>query len=313
MKIKLFTHTDLDGVGCAILLRRYYGSENIDFEFCEYDGFERNINKFIDSKSFERYEYVYICDMSFSEHTAEKIDSAENLKRKLCLIDHHQTALHLDKYDWAIVAEYKKDGSRHCAISLLYEHIMKASEYSVRKIKTSTPGVKSFVEMVRRYDTWEWYTIYKDEEPRKWDDLLYIYGKKTFMDIVLKRLDLFGNLLIASNEEFLLSIEERKRLEYIERKNSLLKTIEIKGFNVGVVFAERYISELGNELCKLNPDIDFVAMVNMDGYVSYRTIRGDINLGEFSKRFGGGGHAKASGNQIKEEVISDLIQRLFQN
>ncbi|KDR95262.1 Oligoribonuclease NrnB or cAMP/cGMP phosphodiesterase, DHH superfamily [Peptoclostridium litorale DSM 5388] len=313
MKIKLFTHTDLDGVGCSILLKRYYGKENIDCEFCEYDGFEHNINKFIDSGRYASYEYVYICDMSFGEDTAKRIDSLEALKRKLCLIDHHQTAIYLDKYEWATVEEYKKDSSRHCAMSLLYEHIIGTAKDAVQKMKISTPGVKSFIEIVRRYDTWEWYTKYEDEEPKIWDDLLYIYGKFTFMDIVLKRLEVFGQLLITTNEEFLLSIEERKRQEYIERKNSLLKTIKTNGFNVGVVFAERYISELGNELCKLNPDIDFVAMINMDGYVSYRTIRDDINLGEFSKLFGGGGHAKASGNQIKDEVILDLLQRLFQN
>ena len=313
MKIKVFTHTDLDGVGSAILLKRYYGKQNVDCEFCEYDGFESNIGKFIDSGRYVNYEYVYICDMSFGEDIAEIIDSTENLKVRMCLVDHHQTAVYLNKYEWAAVREYKKDGSRHCALSLLHEILMGGKADSLDKMKISTPGVKSFVEIVRRYDTWEWWAKYEDEEPKMWDDLLYIYGKKMFMDIVLKRLEVFGHLLITKNEELLLIMEERKRQEYIDRKNSLLKTVQIDSYNVGVVFAERYISELGNELCKLNPDIDFVAMINMDGYVSYRTIRDDINLGKLAEKFGGGGHAKASGSQIKDDIVSKLLQSLFQN
>ena len=35
MKIKLFTHTDLDGVGCAILAKLAF--ENVDIEYCNYD------------------------------------------------------------------------------------------------------------------------------------------------------------------------------------------------------------------------------------------------------------------------------------
>ena len=35
-KIKLFTHTDLDGIGCAILAYLAFGRENVDVEYCDY-------------------------------------------------------------------------------------------------------------------------------------------------------------------------------------------------------------------------------------------------------------------------------------
>ena len=38
--IKLFTHTDLDGIGCAILAKLAFGEE-VDIEYCDYD----NINE----------------------------------------------------------------------------------------------------------------------------------------------------------------------------------------------------------------------------------------------------------------------------
>lgn len=32
MKIKIFTHTDLDGVGCAIIAYLVFGKENVDVD-----------------------------------------------------------------------------------------------------------------------------------------------------------------------------------------------------------------------------------------------------------------------------------------
>lgn len=37
MQYKLFTHTDLDGVGCAILAYLAFGRENVDVEYCNYN------------------------------------------------------------------------------------------------------------------------------------------------------------------------------------------------------------------------------------------------------------------------------------
>ena len=67
------------------------------------------------------------------------------------------------------------------------------------------------------------------------------------------------------------------------------------------MFAERYISELGNRLCELYPELTYVAMIDIcKGSVSYRTVREDIDLGkEIAHSFGGGGHAK--------EIVTDTV------
>ena len=46
--VKLFTHTDLDGVGCAVLAKFAFGND-VDIEYCNYDD--------IDSK-VEDYDYA---------------------------------------------------------------------------------------------------------------------------------------------------------------------------------------------------------------------------------------------------------------
>ena len=34
MKIKMFTHTDLDGIGCSVLLQNVYRNHEVDVEYC---------------------------------------------------------------------------------------------------------------------------------------------------------------------------------------------------------------------------------------------------------------------------------------
>jgi oligoribonuclease NrnB/cAMP/cGMP phosphodiesterase (DHH superfamily) len=109
---KLFTHTDLDGIGCSILGKIYYGTNNINVEYCEYN----NINEKVLECDFERYEKIFITDLSVNDEVAEKIDK---LNGKFNLIDHHETALWLNKYDWAQVKTKKEDGKKESGTSLL--------------------------------------------------------------------------------------------------------------------------------------------------------------------------------------------------
>ena len=81
----------------------------------------------------------------------------------------------------------------------------------------------------------------------------------------------------------------------------------------GVVFADQYTSELGNTLCKLNPDLDFVAIINIGiGVVSFRTIKDDIDLGkDIAQKFGGGGHPKSAAMHFIADIKNELITRIF--
>ncbi len=70
---------------------------------------------------------------------------------------------------------------------------------------------------------------------------------------------------------------------------------------MGVAFAEKYTSFVGDYILKKNPDIDFVAIVHMPKAVSLRTKRTDLNLGvDIARPLGGGGHPMAAGFQLNE-------------
>jgi hypothetical protein len=119
---------------------------------------------------------------------------------------------------------------------------------------------------------------------------MYLYGRDKFITWCISEIhdEVFPRLYAA--DELLLNIKQSEIDKYIEEKNEQIIFSELNGRKCGFVFAENYISELGNKLCKLNPDIDFIAMINMGTKtVSYRAVKEDIDLGkDIAKLYGGG-------------------------
>jgi len=106
---------------------------------------------------------------------------------------------------------------------------------------------------------------------------------------------------------------ERHRIDrYIKYKMKEVIYRELNGFKVGIVFADQYVSELGNTLCE-KLDIDIAAIVDFNSKcINYRCIRDDIHLGkEFASLYGGGGHPKAAGSQLTKELISSVADMVF--
>lgn len=98
-KTKIFCHTDLDGIGCAVLAYLAFGRENVDVEYCDYKDVDKKVESFGESEEYKSYDWVYITDISVSERLAERMDMALT-GNKVALLDHHATALGLNKYSW---------------------------------------------------------------------------------------------------------------------------------------------------------------------------------------------------------------------
>ena len=112
-------------------------------------------------------------------------------------------------------------------------------------------------------------------------------------------------------QKLLLEIRQNEIDQYIEARNEELIEKEIAGYKAGIVFANRFQSELGNQLALLHPEYDFIAMINVGGGVSCRTAKENVNLAEIASLFGGGGHAKAAGLPVKDEVREMVINHIF--
>lgn len=318
MKIKLFTHTDLDGVGCAILAYLAFGEENVDVEYCNYNDVDDKVLRFFIEGGAGEYTNIFITDISINDKIASTID--QYAKPGLWqLFDHHQTALGLNKYDWCNVLIEAADGSglKTCGTELFFVYLLSQGLFN-HYGKTTMGNILEFVRVVRDYDTWRWATMGVNGRDSKYvNDLLDIYGRDEFIGAMTKRIRVYTGFPSIAPDETVMLAQRRTEIDrYVEQKNNqLIRGKDIFGHLYGYVFAERFFSELGNKLCQMNPDLAYVVMIDIsNGKISYRTTREDLNLGtEIAHAYGGGGHAKAAGSTFDQEQISGLIvKKLFE-
>lgn len=318
MNIKLFTHTDLDGVGCAILAYLAFGIENVAVEYCNYDDIDLRVSQFFIKGNPGEYDKVFITDISINENLAADID--RYAKSGLWqLFDHHQTALELNRYYWCNVLIEAPDGSglKTCGTELFGVYLLSDGLFDCYG-KTTINNILQFIGIVRDYDTWRWTTMGRyGMNSKHVNDLLDIYGREQFIDVMCIRIRVYTAFPSITPDEFLLLGQRKAEIDrYVIQKNEqLIPAKDIHGHSYGYVFAERFFSELGNRLCQMNPGLEYIVMIDIcNGKVSYRTTRDDLNLGtEIAHSYGGGGHAKAAGSTFDREYISDLVvKKLFE-
>ena len=320
-KIKLFTHTDLDGIGCAILAYLAFGRESVDVEYCDYSNVNDKVGDFFVNGSPGEYNAVFITDISINNELAMTIDkyAVEDLWH---LFDHHATALGLNKYDWCEVSvmndtlDIKTSGTE-----LFYTYLRRHEQFDHLSVNV-IGNIDEFVDIVRDYDTWRWKELGKEGIVcKQMNDLFYIYGREIFIDwaldqiLTLKFYRGISVFPIYSEKDMALLDQKQKDIDiYIEEKNKqLFHRVDEVGHTYGVIFAERYFSEMGNTLCEKHPELDYIAMIDIsNGRVSYRTVKGKIDVGgEIAHAYGGGGHPKAAGSTFDKDQIQRTVHGLI--
>lgn len=318
----LATHNDLDGVGCAVLAYLAFGEENVDVEYCDYKDVDEKVEKALESELFFRiYDKIFITDISVGEKVANMIDK-EASELDITLLDHHATAEWLNKYIWATVRVVgPSTGIKTSGTKLFYQHLLLEGRFD-HLFDYHMDNLIRFVEIVRDYDTWRW----KEEKNLGYDgvickqvnDIFHIYGRNEFINwSICKIKDRLARPYpnFDHMDKLILENKQKDIDVYVSQKNKQLMTVKDNfGYTCGVVFAERYVSELGNRLSELHPELDYIAMIDIGfGGVSYRTVKDDIDLGgEIAHSFGGGGHKKAAGSSFDGcGTRASIIQNLF--
>ncbi|HDR7066902.1 TPA: hypothetical protein QCW42_004008 [Bacillus cereus] len=313
-KVKEFSHNDLDGVGCGVVTLMAHPTA--DIEYCAYHDINDRVKAFIMTKGYEMYDRIFITDISVNEEVAELIQVY--CPDKVILLDHHGTAKWLNKYDWASVQEEGVYGI-NSGTNMIFDYLVSQGHFKGERYQDA---LTIFVEMVRRYDSWEWKNVYNDQNPMQLNNLFFLVGVNKFVKRYVDRfntLDLFTVCegywmeMFDETDVAVLTIDNNKKEAYIKRKEKQMIKANLIGYDVGVVFAEQYISELGNELSERNQDLEFIVIIDMGAKkVSYRTIHAHINLGtDVAGFYGGGGHPKASGSMFDERALKWVYKIIF--
>lgn len=315
-KTMLITHTDLDGIGCAILAYLAFGKENVDVEYCNYDDVDDKVRELL-LKDDLGYDSIYITDVSVNSDTAEIIqkDDLDNLY----LFDHHATALWLNDYDWANVRVKDKGGVKTSGTMMFYRYLSNEGRFDIYN-EMNRERLKRFSEIVRDYDTWRWKEYLGKEGIvcKEMNDLFHIYGRDEFITLAMVRIVVpvfpITEFPSFSDTDRMLLDNLQKEIDiYVNIKNDQMTVIKDKfGYMCGVVFAERFASELGNRLSEMHPELDYISMIDLGNCrVSYRTVKDGIDLGgEIAHSFGGGGHKKAAGSTISGDTVLGIVAEL---
>ena len=290
MKRLIISHiADPDGVTPIILSKLVF--EEIDYILSENKDVNDNVKNNLD-----KYDFIYVVDLNISEELADFIEA--NYKEKIMILDHHLSCNNMNKYSFIEVnAEGKESGT-----SLYYKYLL--NNYNNNLLNRES--TKMLVEHVRTMDIYDFSKTSK-EEAEKLEMIFKIYGKDRFIDkfynVIINDLELY------SKEDLnLVELEKERIKRYIEEKEFIEISLDNK--RVGVVFAERYISELGNYLINKYDYLDYIVLINIDKKISYRG-NGKVDLSVIAKKFGGGGHVNAAGNclpfGLKEKVIKEIF------
>lgn len=299
MKLLLSHVADLDGV-TPVILSNLVG---LDFEYKLFDLDELNefINNNIDTSYFDRYDEIIITDLSVNKDIADKIN---NSKYNFRLLDHHISAYYLNEYDFATVRENTND-YKECGTTLYFNYLINNYDSDILKKKS----VITFVELVRKCDTWQFTDL--KSEAFDLNNLFVFFGNGYFINNYTKFLKNNNTFYYTEMELTILERLNSKKTEYIEYMSCNVIIKHIGEYNIGIVFAEEYRSELGHFICEKYMDkIDFACIINLNTHVSFRGIK-DIGINKFAEIYGGGGHQLACAMPLPDDIKDKIIDYIF--
>lgn len=266
---------------------------------------------------------LVITDVSPSEKVAEAIEEKFADGYLILLFDHHKTALALNQYEWATVMVSDEQGVLECGASLYFKFLLEQlpprNEEETRYVKL----LAELIELVRAYDTWDWFNVEpKNMIAKHINTLYYKKGAKEYGQWIQNRFDEILNagedaFSLDELSEYIISSEEARFERYTKKKTKAMQIRSYKDLKFGLVTVEDFHSELGNVLALNHPELDFIALVDMDAKsadnpfekVSLRTAKDTLDVSAIAKSYGGGGHPKAAGFLLSKsnyEIFSPM-------
>lgn len=317
-KVKIISHSDLDGHGGPILMKDVLLSADGETEFnvehiTDYSKVDKAIMGFIHWKEAPAYDAFYIMDLSMNNaETANALDefASKHPKMHIHLIDHHDTALWLNAYDWARVIVNDKNDLMHSATDLVYDYLINelipfleqhAQNEEGRNtwMYTNQTNAFAFADIIRSYDTYAWKNEQDNkhkEQARDFNQLFYLLGGPLFV----QRMGLTGlDISMQPHEKFILEVDSRKRDFYLSKKKKQVQLIPLNDKdNFAFVTAESEKNDVCDMMSELYPEAVFVLLRDHDK-LSFRVRGHQYKVNRLAKFFEGGGHDYAAGGRVK--------------
>jgi oligoribonuclease NrnB/cAMP/cGMP phosphodiesterase (DHH superfamily) len=266
LRTSLLTHTDLDGVGCAVVFSGVRPDQG-PVELVENGAIDDRVREVLAELTSDAAAHeVLVTDHAVAEETADAADAFVAAGGRFALLDHHRSSLPLAGRAWATV-----DLSRS-ATGLLFDHLGAPAPYA------------DFARLVEDHDLW------RHEDPRsaRLASLLGLLGHERF----LARFRDDPTVELREGERLLVDNEDARREDYLSRKVGQARVVELAGRRWGVCYAEQYQSDLAERLMN---ELEVVATAIVNPGRQTVSLRGrGVDVSGIAEGFGGGGHARAA-------------------
>jgi oligoribonuclease NrnB/cAMP/cGMP phosphodiesterase (DHH superfamily) len=277
----LFTHTDLDGVGCAVLFaatRPDHGPAHL----VENGAIDERVSAAVADRMAAPAEHeVLVTDHGVSEDVAARIDAFVAAGGTFALLDHHRSSAHLASRPWATVDE------RRSATGLLFQHLGRP------------PMLAEFVRLVEDHDLW----LHRDERSARLAALHGMLGHERF----LARFAANPEVRFSEGERLLLDVEQARRNAYLDKKVGQARVLERGRVRWAVCYAEQHQSDLAERMMN---DLDVVATAIVNTSKRTVSLRGrGYDVSTLAQRYGGGGHSRAAAFTFRDGPLeADLLR-----
>jgi oligoribonuclease NrnB/cAMP/cGMP phosphodiesterase (DHH superfamily) len=294
MKYLVVTHQDLDGIFSAAIFEKY--NESILIGFAEPQEIRNN-------KDY----WIYLCKL-WEKHYNGKVIFLDlpSPSKEFYNIDHHISNEYLGTKNWpGIYVEEKQS----CA-EIVYNLFSKEE------------GLKDIIEEINKIDS----ANFKREDFIL-ENGIYKSDLMNFCAVIPRNShELFRYYIIAreylETKKFPDFIYEKAR-ENIKKKYEVFKTIKkefkiVGDYTIGIYYVDKEkIKNFDKMLISLEDDVDGYILIKdfeevLFGWNVFRKEQCPINIGEFCKNFGGGGHKAIGGCNYSEVAVKtflNLIQK----
>ena len=306
LKTFIFTHNDLDGVGCGVIGKYYFPDAYV--QYCSYDNIDDTLMYFLSHNENILSEMrIIISDIYYKQENSD-ITEMLRMAGELIICDHHATSAWLNNVDFQhnSFVNVIADGDV-CGTKILFK--------TLDNLYTMPDSTKilEFVENVNSWDVWQWVKqLPETNDVVKLKDAInhnmsftlngavYFYGIENFVnkmlmyfhdfvdfdDIVSEKLVEFNTKQINSVTDYIKNHYEYESEHYGKIPYTIIK---LNSPNIS----------LASLLCKnaMEPDDKFLAIyIDEDkDAVSLRCNVEGIDLSVIAKECEGGGHKDAAG------------------
>lgn len=295
--VKIFTHTDLDGIVGAAL---YLYCSNLKITDANIIFIEPSqIYKYIESKHLRNIDKVVLIDLGLNPNFYNVLADIDLRDIEIEWYDHH-----IWERDWI-------DKLSARGIKLFIDTKTCASGIIVKTLCNNNTKAIEFADIVCDIDLWLF---------RRWEsNFLYRYveieDKNSWRH---KTLNAFLRTLKDIDLEWLIENSERYVEEYVDKELNMLSKlcskickVKINGIDIAIYTKHHRIpgtSIIGNfVLNRCKSDIAVIINEELKS-ISFRSIR--CNVRDIAKMLGGGGHIHASGAPLNIDMFQKILFRL---